>query len=245
MIASASPPKRCRPPLLETGDLLQAPDFLSRWEEMPGLKNAELIEGVVYLMAPLSAQFHGDPDSLIQGWLLNYSIATPGVKSFINSTVKLDAGNVPQPDGGLRILAEYGGRAPTDADGYLLEGPELVVEVTSRSVTATLRDKLKAYARHGIPEVIIWRTADSELEWLSLNSGVYERLAPDAEGILRSVVFPGLWLNLSALLREDGRLVMDTLNLGLKDQAHQVFAAKLAARGKPRNGGSSGRKSKP
>jgi len=49
MIAVASPPERRRPPLLETGDILGARDFLSRWEQMPNLKNAELIEGVVYI----------------------------------------------------------------------------------------------------------------------------------------------------------------------------------------------------
>jgi hypothetical protein len=35
------------PPLLE-GDSLTSAEFLRRWEEIPDLKHAELIDGIVY-----------------------------------------------------------------------------------------------------------------------------------------------------------------------------------------------------
>ena len=231
MIAPAMPPKRFRPRPLETGDILTAAEFLRRWEELPELKKAELIEGVVYLMSsPVTVQYHSEPDSLIQGWLCNYSLATPGVKSGVNGTLKLDAENVLQPDGALRILAECGGRATLDEDGYLIAGPELVVEVSARSASAPLRDKLKVFARHGVPEVLIWRTADAQVEWLRLSAGAYHRAAPDIRGVIRSEVFPGLWLNVPALLRDDGATLMATLNLGLNSPAHRTFVSKLATR---------------
>jgi len=76
----------------------------------------------------------------------------------------MDARNVFQPDGGLRVLPEFGGRATTDKDGLLVGGPELAIEVTSRSASAPLRDKLKVFARQGVPEVLVWRTADHQVD---------------------------------------------------------------------------------
>ena len=37
------------------------------------------------------------------------------------------------------------------------------------------------------------------MDWFDLRDGVYEPLQPDADGILRSEVFPGLWLPMDAL----------------------------------------------
>jgi Uma2 family endonuclease len=51
-----------KPPGLVTGERLTVEEFLRRWEELPELKNAELIDGVVYLSSPVSLE-HGDLDS--------------------------------------------------------------------------------------------------------------------------------------------------------------------------------------
>jgi hypothetical protein len=47
-------------PPLELGDVLTAEEFERRWEAMPDLKHAELIDGVVYMNAALSIR-HGMP----------------------------------------------------------------------------------------------------------------------------------------------------------------------------------------
>src|SRR5690348_2716901 len=75
-------------PFLENGTHLSAFEFLRLYEASPQIKKAELVNGIVYMASPVRA-IHGEPDSLIQGWLLNYSIATPGVKSATNTTVRL------------------------------------------------------------------------------------------------------------------------------------------------------------
>jgi len=98
-------------PPLENGAHLSASEFLRRYETMPEVKKAELINGVVYMASPLRIDRHGEPDNLIQTWLGVYSIATPGVKSASNSTTRLGPDDVPQPDALLRILPECGGRA--------------------------------------------------------------------------------------------------------------------------------------
>ena len=37
------------PLLFESGDRMSREEFIARWEQMPELKNAELIDGVVFM----------------------------------------------------------------------------------------------------------------------------------------------------------------------------------------------------
>src|SRR2546428_6281110 len=85
-------------PVLEAGDRLSRDEFERRYERLPQVKKAELIEGIVYMPSPLRAKAHGKPHSHLGGWLALYESETPGVESFDNSTVRLDFDNEPQPD---------------------------------------------------------------------------------------------------------------------------------------------------
>ena len=51
-------------PPLENGDRLTRDEFMRRYEAMPGLKKAELIEGVVYVPSPVRHRHHGRPHSI-------------------------------------------------------------------------------------------------------------------------------------------------------------------------------------
>src|SRR5216117_1588945 len=88
-------------PVLENGDTLDAPEFLRRFEGLPHVKKAELVEGTVFMGSPVSS-FHGKPDNLVQTWLGTYAANTPGVQCCTNTTVWLDSDNVFQPDALLR-----------------------------------------------------------------------------------------------------------------------------------------------
>ena len=46
-------------PLLEPGDRLTRAEFERRYEAMPELRKAELIEGVVYMPSPVRYRCHG------------------------------------------------------------------------------------------------------------------------------------------------------------------------------------------
>src|SRR5262245_37468873 len=89
-------------PPLENGDRLSRAEFERRYDAMPHLKKAELIEGVVYVGSPVRFAQHGRPDSNIQTWLGVDSVSTPGIESGGNSTLRLDLDNEPQPDVLLR-----------------------------------------------------------------------------------------------------------------------------------------------
>jgi len=85
-------------PPLEPGDRLTRAEFERRYEAMPKLKKAELIEGVVYMPAPRRVRRHGRPSRHLSTWLGTYEAATPGVLGADNTTIRLDLDNEPQPD---------------------------------------------------------------------------------------------------------------------------------------------------
>ena len=55
----------CHPPL-ENGDLLTRAEFERRYEAMPWLKKAELVEGVVYMGSPVRSEVHAESHALIR-----------------------------------------------------------------------------------------------------------------------------------------------------------------------------------
>lgn len=140
------------PPPLQNGDQLTAAEFLRRYDAMPDVKKAELINGTVYMASPVRAKQHGIPDSLIQLWLGTYSAHTPGTCVAANSTVRFDADNVPQPDALLMI--DPGGQARIGKDGYIHGAPELVVEIAASSASLDLHGKRDAYRRAGVREYL-------------------------------------------------------------------------------------------
>src|SRR5262249_31920518 len=123
---SSAPVQTGRPLPLEPGDRLTRAEFERRYEAMSEVKNAELIEGVVYMPSPVRYKSHGRPHSDIHGWLFNYSVATPGVELADNATLRLDADNDPQPDLILRINETQGGKSFISEDDYLEGSPELI-----------------------------------------------------------------------------------------------------------------------
>lgn len=96
--------------MLEPGDRLSREEFERRYERMPHIKKAELIEGIVYMPSRVRARKHAAPHNQIGTWLGVYLPETPGVDCFDNSTVRLDLDNEPQPDLVLMKLAAKGGQ---------------------------------------------------------------------------------------------------------------------------------------
>src|SRR5438045_4807860 len=83
---------------LEPGDCLTREEFERRYDAMPHLKKAELIDGVVYMPSPVTVQRHGEPHTWVNGWAFHYIAFTPGVRAADNASVRLDEGSEPQPD---------------------------------------------------------------------------------------------------------------------------------------------------
>lgn len=195
-------PARRPVPSLENGDHLSAREFLRRYEAMPEVKKAELIQGIVHMASPVRLDLHGKPDALIQGWLCVYAASHPEATHATNVTVRLDSDDVAQPDAVLFLDAAHGGKAAVDESGYLSGAPELVVEIAASSVSRDAREKLVSYRRAGVAEYLLWRVLDEEIDWFLLEEDEYRPIQPE-EGLLRSRVFPGLALPVAAALSGD------------------------------------------
>ncbi len=226
MIAITTTSSRLTIPPLENGDKLTRTEFERRYHAMPNHKKAELVEGIVYMASPLRINQHGEPHADIIGWLSVYKAFTPNLQLGDNCTVRLDADNEPQPDALLRI--KKGGQSTISEDGYVEGAPELIVEIAASTVSLDLHQKLNVYRRNQVQEYLVWRVNDGEFDWFRLNNEEYIKLEPNADGVICSQFFPGLWLDKTALLASDLAKVLAILQLGLATSEHQSFVERLS-----------------
>jgi Uma2 family endonuclease len=219
--------KPARIPPLQNGDQLDREEFERRWDAMPDLKKAELIEGTVYIAAALSHDFHSAPHFDLISMLGVYRMSTPGVVGGDNGSIRLDPRNMPQPDIDLLILPTHGGQSKIDADGFIAGAPEFVVEIANTSASYDLHQKLDVYRRHGVKEYIVWRTMDAVIDWMVLEAGQYQTAPIPADGIIRSSVLPGLWLNTAGILQGDWPAVLQKVQAGIASSEHAIFLERL------------------
>lgn len=224
-----SPAKQAELPRLEAGDHLSQPAFHELYSAMPPKFRAELIKGVVIVPSPLftdHARFH----SLVMGWLMQYDCATPGTWSLDNGSLLLPPDAEVQPDAMLLIESACGGQSHEEG-GYLAAAPELVVEVASSSVSYDLHSKFRLYEQAGVREYIVVVLREEQVRWFAKDEqGKLPEIASDDDGVFRSRVFPGLWLNANALLFDRGAELLATLQSGLATPEHAAFVEALRAK---------------
>ncbi len=215
-------------PPLENGDHLTREEFERRYDAMPHLKKAELIGGIVYMPSPVKRS-HGDAHADVMFWVGMYRAATPGVRVSDNATTRMDEKNAPQPDISLRIESPTKGTCRISEDDYLEGVPELIVEIAGSSASYDLHHKLEAYRLNGVPEYLVWQIYENQFNWFILEDEKYIRIEPNVEGILRSRVFPGLYLAVDSLLSGDMATVAEVLQKGVQSEEHTAFQEKLAS----------------
>ncbi len=227
------------PPLVE-GDRLTLKEFLRRYEADEDIIRAELIKGVVYvnsrrvridgketIVPPISEEGHGQPQNKISTWLGIYQEYTPGVVASCPFTVRIADDMAPEPDVSLKFLPNYKDRSRSNSDI-----PELVIEIANTSASFDLGPKKEAYLDSGVKEYLVWRTERRLFDWFILKRKQYVRFEPDAEGIIRSETFPGLWIDVAAVQKWETSSFLAALNLGLASPEHAAFVAKLQAKAK-------------
>ncbi|MCA8952621.1 MAG: hypothetical protein KDE27_24120 [Planctomycetes bacterium] len=77
-------------------------------------------------------------------------------------------------------------------------------------------------------EYLVHRVDDRAIDWFVLEHDDYVALPPDTDGILKSRVFPGLWLDPVALLAEDIAALRAAVERGCATPEQIEFAARLA-----------------
>jgi hypothetical protein len=212
------------PPELHNGDRMTQAEFHRIYERMPGNFKAELIGGIVYVASPLKRQ-HGTSHLVWGAVFGTYVLNTPGLEAGDNATILLGEEGEPQPDVYLRILPEYGGQSCTTKDEYIQGAPELVAEVAVSRRSVDLHGKLQDYRRYGVREYLVLCVRERQLRWFDLSAD--QELGPAADGVIRVRCFPGLWIDVKALLNQDRRL-LTVLEQGLATPEHAAFVQSLA-----------------
>jgi Uma2 family endonuclease len=214
--------------ILHEGARLKSDEFLERYSNMPELKKAELINGVAY-MTPTVSNRHGNPHADLICWLGFYRLYTPGVTCGDNVTTIFDEENTFQPDVYFRVLSQ-GTASGLTPEGYLTQPPDWIAEIATTSARLDLGPKMEVYARHGVREYLVWRTEDREIDWFVLREGEYQPLSQEENGIIRSEVFPGLWLHAEALLNRNLAQLAEGVELGCQHPSHAEFVAQIQRR---------------
>lgn len=212
---------------LEPGDELTRDEFEQRYEAMPNVKKAELIEGIVHMPSPVRWMQHAVPHAELLTWLGVYQTYTRGVFAGDNGSLRLDMDNEPQADAALIIDPECGGQVQLSEDDFIVGAPELVAEVSASTASIDLNRKLRVYRRNQAREYLVWRVLDLAVDWFVWRGGEFEALLPDAEGIVRSEAFPGLWLAPQALVEGEMPRVLEVLQRGIASDEHQQFVERL------------------
>jgi Uma2 family endonuclease len=213
--------------MLVEGQRLDQPAFHALYEAMPPGTRAELIDGVVYMPSPVGLD-HGEAHVPVIMWLGFYAQNTRGVGVLDNATTVLGWKSEPQPDALLRILPEFGGRTWNE-HGYVHGPPELVVEIAKATRYVDLGPKLNDYERAGVLEYVVRTFDPDEIYWFAQEQGALIQRPIGDDGLYRSSVFPGLWLDPVALLGGDTRRLHAVVDMGCAAQEHTAFVARLAA----------------
>jgi Uma2 family endonuclease len=221
-------PKQEIPPLVN-GDHLDQKTFHDRYEAMPPHVRAELIGGIVFMSSPLKRK-HARSDVRLIQWISAYEDDTPGTEALANTTNILGSDSELQPDGCLFILPEFGGQIWEDEKGYVNGAPEWVGEVSDSSESIDLGRKKHDYEKAGVREYMVAALRTKQMFWFVRRRGKFKNLPPGPDGILRSEVFPGLWLDPEAFFKRDGKRVLAVLLQGLSSPEHAAFVKKLAAK---------------
>lgn len=210
---------------LHNGDHMPQAEFHRIYSTMPEDVKAELIGGIVYMASPLKIS-HGSNHVVLASVFFAYESATKGTETGNNTTVIMDDESEPQPDLYMRILPECGGQSGTTEDDYVEGAPELIAEIANTSRAIDLHRKRAVYRDAGVREYLVLSLHEQQLRWFDLAQDA--ELATPADGVIRSLVFPGLWIDSAAVVNRDHRQLMETLERGLAEPSHTDFVKQLA-----------------
>jgi Uma2 family endonuclease len=218
-------PRRALPPLMN-GDRLSQPEFRRRYASYPPAVKIELVGGVVYVSSPQRRR-HGQHQPMLSGVVWLYTNATPGIELLDNTTTILGPESEPQPDLQLRVLAAFGGQSKETRADYVKGPPELVMEVSHSTISIDMHDKRDDYGRGGVCEYVVVCVQEQELHSFNFRTG--RPILPDRDGIYRSQIFPGLWIDGRALFALNSRRLIEVVQQGIASPEHAAFVKRLQA----------------
>jgi Uma2 family endonuclease len=211
---------------LQNGDRMSQPEFHRRYQAYLDDVKFELVEGTVYLAAPLHRQ-HALYHSHLNALLFIYKSKRPGVEVLDYPTTILGPESEPQPDLVLRVLLSHGGRSRETPDQYIHGPPELIVEIAHSTRSIDMYQKRREYVHSGVREYLVLCVEEAAFHGFRFKP--HGKLAADEHGVLRSNVFPGLWIDCTAVLADNHATAARTLRNGIASPEHAAFVRRLRA----------------
>jgi len=215
----------------ENGDEMDQPTFHRLYKIMPRNFRAELIGGVVYYKMPTKYQ-HGKPHPMLVLWLGTYAYDTPGCGFRTTTTSVLDPMSEPEPDVMLYVCREFGGSVYVDEEDFVTGVPNFITEVANSSLAIDLDRKKVDYQRAGVQEYLFILAKEQRLVWFELLDGLYVEKQTDVDGVLKSTIFPGLWLSPDSLFEEHSAALLGTLREGMATADYRTWRLSLENRRK-------------
>jgi Uma2 family endonuclease len=106
------------------------------------------------------------------------------------------------------------------------------VEIARSSRYYDLNEKKADYEEAGVQEYLVIDLAPDRVHWFVRRCKRFAALRPGPDGIYRSKVFPGLWLDPAAIFSRDRARRDAVLEQGIATPEHAAFVAKFAAAGR-------------
>ncbi len=229
VISARKPSPRGSNNVLFNGDARTQKEFHCAYEAMPAGYRAELIGGIVFEPSPLGFE-HGEVDARLACLLGQYAAKTLGINCALNATVILSDEDEVQPDVLIRIEPRLGGQSgdqkgKTKNTYYVKGAPELVAEVAHSSYAIDLHLKKVRYILAGVGEYLVVCLEPAQIHWFDCNG---KGMKPDKNGIYKSKILPGLWIDGQALLDLNYEASMATLNAGMQTREYAKFVSHLS-----------------
>ena len=212
------------PQYLNSGDHMTREEFHRIYEKTPEDVRAELIGGIVFVASPLK-RTHGTFHVHLSSILAAYQAQTPGLEVCDNATVFLSEEDEVQPDLLMRVLPDHGGKTRNTNDDYIEGSPELIAEIALSSWAIDLHRKRERYKQAGVSEYIVVCLEPKQLRWFDLSHD--QEFSAAADGVMRSMIFPGLWMPCDVSMLEKYQCSMEILSQGLTSREHADFVTSL------------------
>lgn len=88
------------------------------------------------------------------------------------------------------------------------------------------------YEKAGVREYLVVALRQRRVYWFIRRRGKFRELRAGEDGVFRSEVFPGLWLDGAAFLASDRPGVLKSVRLGIASAEHTDFAKRLVKKHK-------------
>ena len=186
------------------GTLMESPPpkikmtYAAFLEWHPESEAAEWVDGEAFIMAPPST---GHQDlTLFLGSVLRFYVESKGLGRVFIAPVQMKLGRSGREPDVLFISNENKARV----EGLYLNGPaDLAVEVVSpESRGRDRKEKFREYEQAGVREYWILDAINRQAEFYGLDAARIYQPLPVAQGVFRSQVIQGLWIDVKWLWQD-------------------------------------------